>query len=65
MTILSTRYLVDCLAHPVRRTLFVEGGDAFLGLGGFARFHVMTQGDVDIFRGPTLTRVLPSGVWNL
>ena len=34
---------------PFRRTLFVEGGDAFLCFGGFARLHVMLEGKIDIF----------------
>ena len=34
--------------RPVRRALFVKGGDPFFGFGGFARFQVVTEGTIDV-----------------
>jgi len=39
---------LSILLRPVRRTLFVVGGDAFFGFRRFARFQVMFQGALDV-----------------
>ena len=37
------------LKRPVRRALFIEGGDALFGFGGFAGFQVVAQREFNVF----------------